>query len=238
MPRAGLALAIAVGRFDIDMLRVLLPLLDALRSFPRHASVWDLSYVDHVESDAFVGLQEYFAKHFREPLPVDRVAVIAPPEGPLRAVAAGMFSFLAPPYPVAAFDGAGEALDWIGVPRDVGLAVIEVERAALVSRAFDDVVAMWIEARVTNANLEACAAGLGVSRRTLQRRLSERGTSFEEIANRARVRVAQRLLATDAPLATVAFEAGFASPERFSRVFREITGETPSGARARLRAHE
>ena len=235
MPREGLALGLGAGRFEMDDLRALVPLLDALRTFPRHASLWDVSLVEDVQPDAFTGLQEYFAAHFRDPLPVERVAVLAPPKGPLRAAAAGMFAFLAPPYPVAAFTDATEALDWLGAPREETLAILEEERAALLAGAFDDVVCAWIEGHVATASLDACAEGLGVSRRTLQRRLAERGTSFEAVANRARVRVAQRLLATDAPLASIAYEAGFSSPERFSRVFRELTGETPSAARSRLR---
>ena len=234
MPLAGFATAASAGRFDVEDLRALVPLLGALRSFPEHASLWDVSRVEALAPDAFSGLQEYFSTHFREPLPILRVAVVVPPKGPLRATAAGMFAFLEPPYPVRAFTEPGEALDWLGAPRDACRAALDEEIAALVAGAFDDVVAAWVEANAKTANVESCAKGLGVSTRTMQRRLAERGTSFEALANRARVRVAERLLASDASLASIAFEAGFSSPERFSRVFREVTGETPSAARARL----
>ncbi|HEY1959611.1 MAG TPA: helix-turn-helix transcriptional regulator [Polyangiaceae bacterium] len=227
-------MAVAAGRFDAGDLRSLVPLLVALRSFPRHASLWDVSRVGDVEPDAFTGLQDYFAAHFREPLPIVRVAVLAPSKGPLRAAAAGMFSFLEPPYPARAFTDASAALDWLGAPREACLRALEEESAALLADAFDDVVSAWVEANAKTANIERCAAGVGVSRRTLQRRLRERDTSFEALANRARVRVAERLLATDASLGAIAFEAGFSSPERFSRIFRDITGEAPSAARAKL----
>ena len=234
MPVAGFAIAASAGRFDLEDLRALLPLLAALRSFPEHASLWDVSRVEAVAPDAFSGLQEFFLAHFREPLPIQRVAVVAPPKGPLRAAAAGMFAFLEPPYPVRAFTEPGEALDWLGAPREACLGALSEEIAALVEGAFDEVVSAWVEANAKTANVESCAKGIGVSTRTLQRRLAERGTSFEALANRARVRVAQRLLATDASLGSIAFEAGFSSPERFSRVFRDVTGETPSAARAKL----
>jgi len=234
MPVEGFAVAACAGRFDLEDLEALVPLLAAFRSFPEHASLWDVSRVEALAPDAFSGLQEYFSTHFRESLPILRVAVVAPPRGPLRATAAGMFAFLEPPYPVRAFTDAGEALDWLGAPREACRAALDDEIAALVAGAFDDVVSGWIEANAKTANVESCAKGVGVSTRTLQRRLAERGTSFEALANRARVRVAERLLATDASLGSIAFEAGFSSPERFSRVFRDVTGDTPSAARAKL----
>ena len=236
MPTEGLAMAIAVGRFDVDAFRDLVPLLEAIRSLPRHRSLWDVSRVEDVSADAFVKLQQYFRDHFRDSLPVERVAVVAPPSGPLRAAAAGMFAFLEPPYAVSAFLSLDEALGWL----EAGAAHVDLvtsEAAALAAASFEEVVSAWLDAHLTTANVKRCARDLGVSIRTLQRRLAASKTAFDLEANRARVRTAERLLATDATLTHIAFEAGFSSPQRFASVFRKLTGVSPTQARARIRRH-
>lgn len=79
---------------------------------------------------------------------------------------------------------------------------------------------------------DVLARRLGLSVRSMQRRLRDRGTSFEQELRRARVRRAQRLLAeTDLKLAGVALDTGFATPAHFSRAFRE----GPARRRARAR---
>ena len=42
---------------------------------------------------------------------------------------------------------------------------------------------------------------------------------------------------TDAPITEIAFQTGWASLGTFGRIFRDITGESPSAIRARERAH-
>jgi AraC-like DNA-binding protein len=69
----------------------------------------------------------------------------------------------------------------------------------------------------------------GVSTRTLQRRLSECGTSFSRILQEARFDLARKLLGDEAmKVIDVAMMAGYESPQHFSRAFRRFTGVTPS----------
>jgi AraC-like DNA-binding protein len=62
------------------------------------------------------------------------------------------------------------------------------------------------------------------------------GESLPRLLNARRVADAQQLLTeTDAPIGTIAGEVGFNSLASFNRVFREVTGTTPSVWRSRPR---
>lgn len=70
---------------------------------------------------------------------------------------------------------------------------------------------------------------LGTSRRTLQRRLSERGYVFQDLVDEARRELAKRLLhRTDYALAEIAFLTGFSEQSTFTRAFKRWTGQTPA----------
>ena len=71
-----------------------------------------------------------------------------------------------------------------------------------------------------------------MSGRTLQRRLSERGLSYQSLIDQARRQLAQRLLReTDYSLAEVAFMTGFAEQSSFTRAFKRWAGQTPRSYR-------
>ncbi|MEM7043840.1 MAG: AraC family transcriptional regulator ligand-binding domain-containing protein [Pseudomonadota bacterium] len=70
---------------------------------------------------------------------------------------------------------------------------------------------------------------LGLSGRTLQRRLSERGHAFQDLVDEARRDLAERLLRrTDYALAEVAFLTGFSEQSTFTRAFKRWSGRTPA----------
>ena len=72
------------------------------------------------------------------------------------------------------------------------------------------------------------ASRLGLSSRTLQRRLSEQGYAFQDLVDDARRDLAERLLRrTDYALAEVAFLTGFAEQSTFTRAFKRWRGQTP-----------
>lgn len=80
--------------------------------------------------------------------------------------------------------------------------------------------------------LSGTAAQFGISGRTLQRRLSERGYSFQAVVDESRRELAERLLReTDYPLAEVAFLTGFSEQSAFNRAFRRWAGKTPRSFR-------
>lgn len=77
--------------------------------------------------------------------------------------------------------------------------------------------------------LSEVARELGMSGRTLQRRLSEEDTSFQSLVDDARRRLAVRLLrrGEDVSLSEVTFMTGFADQSAFTRAFKRWTGTTP-----------
>jgi AraC-like DNA-binding protein len=76
------------------------------------------------------------------------------------------------------------------------------------------------------------ASHFGMSARTLQRRLSNRGYSFQTLVDESRRELAERLLDQTAyPLAQVAFLTGFSEQSAFTRAFKRWAGQTPRSYR-------
>ncbi len=81
------------------------------------------------------------------------------------------------------------------------------------------------------------ASELGMGTRTLQRRLSEEGRTFQGVVDTAREALARRLLReTDYSLADVAFLTGFAEQSAFTRAFKRWSGKTPRAWRLDARS--
>jgi AraC-like DNA-binding protein len=80
--------------------------------------------------------------------------------------------------------------------------------------------------------LDAVAARLRISTRTLKRRLQERGLGFQQLLDEARRRDALRLL-DDATLSIeqIALRLGYSDPANFTRAFRKWAGRSPSAHR-------
>ncbi|QFS81581.1 HTH-type transcriptional regulator VirS [Roseivivax sp. THAF40] len=78
----------------------------------------------------------------------------------------------------------------------------------------------------------AMAREMGVSERTLHRRLSEEGLSFQGILEKARRRLAEGLLVqSDHSIAEIAFLTGFAEQSSFTRAFKRWSERTPAAFR-------
>jgi AraC-like DNA-binding protein len=76
--------------------------------------------------------------------------------------------------------------------------------------------------------LSLVAEIVGMSERTLQRRLVESGTSYSEIVQDARFSIASELLAdSELNIADIAFAASYDNAPHFSRAFKRLTGMTP-----------
>ncbi|NUS43807.1 MAG: helix-turn-helix domain-containing protein [Mycobacteriaceae bacterium] len=73
----------------------------------------------------------------------------------------------------------------------------------------------------------AVAAHLGVSERTLARRLDEEGTSFRALVDEVRQHVAKHLLTGGMATTQVARKLGYADSPAFIRAFKRWTGVTP-----------
>lgn len=107
----------------------------------------------------------------------------------------------------------------------------------------DDDLVSQLERAVASAmsrgvpEMNAVAMQLGISARTLQRRLAEAETGFQECVDTVRRRYAERYLAEDRLAITeVAFLVGFSEASNFHRAFRRWTGATPAAYRAARRS--
>lgn len=81
---------------------------------------------------------------------------------------------------------------------------------------------------------EQVARDLGVSVRSLQRRLRSAGQTYRALADEVRLDLAaQYLLETELSVAEIAFLLGFSEPGAFGRAFKRQVGESPGVYRKR-----
>ena len=87
------------------------------------------------------------------------------------------------------------------------------------------------------ATVAATAGVLGVSPRTLQRRLADEGASFRGLLDQARSELAcRRLQDGDDPIGDIALDLGYSDAPHFVRAFRAWHGMTPGRWREERRA--
>ncbi len=98
--------------------------------------------------------------------------------------------------------------------------------AAQVARVLRDVM------RGEAANVDVVAKRLGMTSRSLQRRLKDEGTSFQAVRDATRQELAKRYLDARLSIAEISFLLGFSEPSAFFRAFKRWTGQTPLEARA------
>lgn len=90
--------------------------------------------------------------------------------------------------------------------------------------------------RQGNTTQHAAALALGMSSRTLQRRLAEAGLSFAQLREEVVKRRAKQLLRDDRyTIEQIALKLGYSELRSFSRLWRRLTGQTPRDYRAQLR---
>jgi AraC-like DNA-binding protein len=83
------------------------------------------------------------------------------------------------------------------------------------------------------ANMDAVAGKLGMSRQTLFRRLKAEGVTFEKVLDELRYRMAADYLgARKVSVNETAYLVGFSEPAAFSRAFKRWTGSSPRAMRA------
>jgi AraC-like DNA-binding protein len=82
--------------------------------------------------------------------------------------------------------------------------------------------------------LEAVARRLGMTGRSLQRRLRDEGTVFQTLRDDVRRELADRYLGEGMSFAEISFMLGFSEPSAFFRAFKRWTGMTPFERRAVL----
>ncbi len=112
--------------------------------------------------------------------------------------------------------------------------------ALLANRAKDESITQRLEAVLVQTlrhgapTIEDAARRIGMSTRTLRRRLQEEGSRFQDVLERSRCDLAKRYLAEPKlAVGEVAFLLGFSEPSAFHRAFKRWTGKTPLEHRRR-----
>lgn len=86
-----------------------------------------------------------------------------------------------------------------------------------------------------NGTINAVAGSLGMSTRTLQRKLKSEGTTFRRRLNGTREMLARHYLGTSRmPVAEISFLLGYEDPNSFFRAFHGWTGSSPERMRTSL----
>jgi AraC-like DNA-binding protein len=166
-----------------------------------------------------------YAEELRRYVP--RAAIARPGSFLLGALAEGFFRLVPMPYEVRLFADVRTASKWLGAPHASSL----VARVRAI-RSEDGIAARLRQVfrdRLRFVGIEDGATALGLSPRSLQRRLKAEGTTFRRELDRARVEAAQRSMrAEDASLTRIAYEVGCASPAHLTTLFQRVVGISPS----------
>lgn len=82
---------------------------------------------------------------------------------------------------------------------------------------------------------ERVAGPMNISQRHLRRKLSQEGTSYEQLTDEVRCEAALRMIADgQLSLTSIAYELGFLDPSSFTRAFRRWTDMSPTAYRRQL----
>ena len=117
------------------------------------------------------------------------------------------------------------------------VAALEPMQAALPSHALTEQVRRRIHLLLGSGDISAerVAEPLNISPRHLRRKLSQEGTSYEQLADEVRREAAIRLIVDgQMSLTSIAYELGFLDPSSFTRAFRRWTNMSPTAYRREL----
>jgi AraC-like DNA-binding protein len=220
----------AVGHTDLASCNQLLEIFAAVeraRLGPRRQLVV-LRHLDSVSA----GAMERFVRYYQEVTTylrgVSHEGVVRP-GGVAGIFAEGFYRTIKSPTEGRVFTNLHDAAAWVGVSDEAWLAAAQAEEAKLLaswSKSPEGLDALW-EPDYMRLSLSDAAARLALSPRTLQRRLRESNTTFEELRFRATLNRAEELLLIGSDVKDVSYTLGFSSPSAFSTAFRRARGRSP-----------
>lgn len=223
------------GRVEADEVR---PLVDALRlelhdDVPPHVSLVDATRLTGADAAGFEVMQRYVAAHRAALARQVTSLALVHPAGFEGAVVAGFYNVLERPYPVALVTDVAAGLAHLGV-NDAAFAPA---LAAAVDHVAGSPLIGAVQAAVRErprAAVAEVARQLGLSARTLQRRLTDEGTSFSTVQAEARLaRALERITGSTSSLTSIALDVGFSSTQHMSAAVKRATGKTPTELRQR-----
>lgn len=157
------------------------------------------------------------------------------PDGLVGAIIQGFARFARLPYPDRVFEDVDAALDWLGIERERGHALIAELHAIRTEAQGEDelVVRLRRELRASGVlTADRMSKRLGVSTRSLQRSLRAAGTTYRIELSTFRVERAKDLLAGDRSMTWIARELGFSTVQHFATAFRRAVGQAPAAWRS------
>ena len=132
-----------------------------------------------------------------------------------------------------------QPFSYVAIPRDIlhQQCVLELsvsdDQTALVlpnELSFPEILAFLITPYLPHGypSVQLASTLIDVSPRTLSRKLSQHGTSYQAIIDELRFNRARELLReTDAPIREIATATGFSDQANLSRLFRRVAGQSP-----------
>jgi AraC-like DNA-binding protein len=159
-----------------------------------------------------------------------KVALVLPTEPFAAATVGGFYGVVKSPYPSQLCTTLEEAETWLGVPTVTPVNAIHEATAA--GRSTTTALVALLE-KSPGLSVDEAAKGLGLTGRTLQRRLQQENTTFLAEARKATVRRAKHLLVTtEDKVADIARAVGCTTAQHFTELFRNETGVPPATWRA------
>ena len=198
-----------------------------------HFVVMDYRQLEGVDPEAFDCLATFLnSNHDVLARVTARTALLVPSLAFAAATVSGFYNVVKSPYASKVFTSIDEAEDWLAVPTVAPVSLVTDASAA--RRSSSGALAALLVARPT-LSVDDAAEALGVSARTLQRRLQTEGTTYLAETRKAVIQHAKHLLATtDQKISDIAAASGM-TPQHFSEMFRAEVGLSPAGWRAQTR---
>jgi AraC-like DNA-binding protein len=170
------------------------------------------------------------SRRARHEAALDKMAGVVA-SGYVGALITGLTMLLDVGYSVRMFQSVEAALAWLGEPDARALAA-QLQALRPCAQDVHDVLARLQRLLVEqdlSLDVGEAARRLGMSPRTLQRRLATSNTTFQAELLRAKLTRATTLMLTGRyTMTAIAFDLGFASPQHFSSRFSAIYGQPPS----------
>jgi AraC-like DNA-binding protein len=137
-------------------------------------------------------------------------------------------------FPAAMLDLALPALRPSNDLSAVNRAIVERRRSTPLVERLAQVV--WRDMNCRPIEQERIAREIGMSSRTMRRKLAEQGSSFQEVLDECRMRQALFEFRTrpDLSIAEIALRLGYAEHSNFTRAFHRWSGVSPQAWRTRM----
>ena len=230
-----------VDETDAAELVTVLTAQEMLRVAP-HASLVQFQRIERADELSVRRIATFMQEHEAAQGKLVTKEALIRPAGSVGMMVAGFYDVVQQRFPTCLFTDVTEGLGWLGFgeraadwePIWQGLVEEQRSQDGLVRALRELLVAHHADLTVASA-----ATALRVSERTLQRRLGAAGIAFRTELTEARVRAAKNLLlTTNLDIKAIALEVGAASPQSFSQLFRQLTGQTPTKWRQLRRSDE